>query len=437
MNVNRSIKIGDLPRAGIILAAAVLTAGYLVFFRLIPYYRAFVVIGSEAEEAAIFIMPDDIATRASANYLAGSVENALGIRPDIVTRKEPGGRYISIVYDEGAEIPDEEEPLYTLSVEKCGMTIRVHGRDRCFGAVKAVTDRWLQRDCGLKGANELCISRAAAEKQLMWLSTVVNGELKILSQNLRYKSDENGNSIEERAGRFAELVAEYRPDLIGTQECTAEWLRLLQAELGDRYKIYGCSRDGSASESGEWNAVLYRKDRFTFQNGNTFWLSNTPETEASQLNYSGCIRICTWAQLLDNETGKALLFGNTHLQEGISDSYEAVRARQTDILVRRLQGITAVLSNPPGFLTGDFNGEAGEDYYSEIVNWYVDSRTDAITDSSAVDYSFHGYGQTDALIDFCFHSPDNVTILNYQILDKQYGGYVSDHHGVLVSAVLN
>ena len=275
------------------------------------------------------------------------------------------------------------------------------------------------------------------EKKLKGLPTDVSGEFRILTQNMRCVDDKGGNSVEERAPRFFQLVEEYQPDLIGTQETTWKWLQLMENNLSDRYGFYGCSRLGPDTHEGEWNAIVYRKDRFTLLDGETFWLSNTPDVVASEFNCDGFPRICTWALLQDLETEKTFLFSNTHFQNGDSDSYLEVRVREAEILFRRLRGGLNRLKQYPGFLTGDFNGEPGEPYYSEVTAWYEDAGNTAITDSSAVDYSYHGYGQTEVLADFCFHSPDNVTILDYRILDKQYGGYVSDHYGVLVTAVLN
>ena len=90
----------------------------------------------------------------------------------------------------------------------------------------------------------------------------------------------------------------------------------------------------------------------------------------------------------------------------------------------------------PGFLTGDFNGISDEAFYSIVTSWYEDSRTTAIKDSSSVDFSYQNYGNAQYLLDYCFHSPNNVAILDYHILDDQYNGYVSDHYGILVTAIV-
>ena len=417
------------------------------------YNRGTVVAGPETESIAIYIEPDDTATRAAANYLIFSLERTLGIKAETVTEWNETVQGIRIFC--GAEIPepvpeqrekfifitsaeaavDNENPVYAVRLENNSVNILIPEREDCFGAVKAVTDRWLQKDCGLESRNELRISRAMIDRQLSDLSTAINGELRILTQNLRYCSDNGGNSINERATRFYQLVEEYQPDLIGTQECSLQWTDLLQQDLGDRYEYLGTPQQ---NRNDEWDdAILYRKDRFELKDGGTFWLSNTPDIPQSQLNYGELCRICTWALLADLETGETLLFSNTHLHHRRNEFFQEVRTRQAEILFRYLRRGENKLMQYPGFLTGDFNGESDEPFYAQVTAYYEDSGIAAITNSSSVDYTFHDYGQEQLSYDYCFYSPGKVTVLDYRILDDQYDGYISDHYGILVTAVVN
>ncbi len=430
-----------------ILIASTLTVLLLagVFFgcRKIRYLKEHVVTRPDSTDVSIFIEPDNTATRAAADYLSLAIERSLGTELTIVNSKEANRRYICIVCGTEQEPEDtdasEGERVYSISLAKDDVIIYVPVRNRCFGAVKAIADRWLQADCGLKRGDDLRISRAMIDKQLSWLSTAVDGEIRILTQNLCYSDDGEGRTVEERAARFIQLVEEYQPDLIGTQECTLQWLQLLWQALGDRYDFCGCSIWGPDEPDQGWDdAILYRKDRFAIKDGETFWLSNTPSEPVTKLNYKGAYRICTSALLFDSETGKTLLFSNTHLQNTL-DNYELyrdVRARQAEALLLRLRKGDSIALYP-GFLTGDFNGSSEEPFYTRITQFYEDSRSTAVVNSSTVDYSYQNYGSAQALIDYCFHSPKNVTVLDYHILDDQYGGYVSDHYGILVTAVLN
>lgn len=426
---------------------ALLIVSIVQVARYYAYHHEKTVAVRGGEPFTIALSPESNATKASAQYLAYRLEQAAGIQTEIVFEDEASSLAVRIVC--GAELPEsgqkanilfpaaeaaseDEKTAYTIYPEKNGFTIVVPEQENCFGAVKAITDRWLQEDCGLRHLDTLTISGAMIDEQLSSLPTEVSGTIRILSQNLCFSDDPGGNSVEERAVRFFRLVQEYHPDLIGTQECSPQWLQLLRQNLGEQYEIYGESRTGKGATDGEWDAILYKKERFSFEDGETFWLSNTPG-EASKLEYYGPNRICTWAQLHDREAEKSLLFSNTHLQN--SGSEWEVRERQAEILLRRLRKGN-LLSQYPGFLTGDFNGETDEAYYSQISMYYEDARNTAITDRSNIDYSFHHYGASQRLLDYCFHSPEHVAVLDYQVLDKAYGGYVSDHYGILVNAFI-
>ena len=422
------------------------------FFWRDPYQT---VATADGEPVSIYCYPENKSTQASAHYLAYGIEQSTGAKTAMVASAKQGEWCIRIL--SGLE-PPEQTPkrssllftaasageirteAYSVVLNEDGISIFIPDPDECFGVVKAVTDRWLQKDCGLKKASGLIINQAMIRKQLSNLPLEIAGEIKVLSQNLRNYDDGEGLTVVERAARFFQLVEEYQPDLIGTQECTFQWLHLLEDALSNQYEIFGCSRMGPDSTEEEWNVVLYRKDRFRFEDGETFWLSNSPFKAATKLNYEGAIRICTWVKLQDSETGKTFLFSNTHLQNPLGDPeyYEAVRERQAEILFWRLRTGPNRVTQYPGFLTGDFNGEPNEPYYSTITAYYEDASVSSIHNSSRIDYSFHDYGTIQELLDFCFHSPENITVLDYRILDDQYGGnYISDHYGVLISAVLN
>lgn len=402
------------------------------------YHREIVLINGDGE-TAIYIEPDCSASRAAADYLAFAVERELGTELPVVTEMHEGGHYIEILCaaESDDSNPEAETPVYSISLEGENLMIRTQPGCRCFGAVRAIADRWLQVGGGGRNGVELRASRRMIEKELAYLSTAVPGEIRILTQNLRNADDGKGKTVEDRAVWFFRQIKQCKPDLIGTQECTFRWKKILQQGMGDMYGFFGVSTEGPDEEDGEWNAILYRKDRFVLQDGGTFWLSNTPHTAPSKLNYDGPYRICTWVLLTDTETGKTFLYSNTHLNHKDSEFYQEVRARQAEILLHTLRGNGNKLEEYPGFLTGDFNGESYEPFYPQVTAWYRDAASTAITDSSKVHYSYHGYGKEQWMIDYCFHSPRNVTVLDYHILSDVVEGYVSDHYGLLVTAVLN
>lgn len=472
----------------ILLIAAVLIGTGIWYFQRYLYYSEKTVTGSGGA-LVISVSPDSKAGKAAAEYLGYAIEQATGMKPEILAEADTSAMHAVIIPEDGgteeaenaaaepAEEPESQNPVdantrtawnirircgaeaddspenetalfkslftaanteeaaYSIRLKKKTITIAIPEEENCFGAIKAITDRWLQEDCGRKDGATLSISQDMINRQLSGLSCEITGTVRVLTQNLRYANDGEGRTVLERAERFYRLVHDYQPDLIGTQECSPQWKKLLTEGLGDDYTFFGDSRDGPGATGGEWEGVLYRKDRFTFRDGGTFWLSNTPEVPGSQLNYDGIHRICTWALLLDNETGKTVLLSNTHLIDRRDALFQDVRAQQAEILLRYLRrGNTLV--KYPGFLTGDFNGKPDEPFYSQISAWYDDSRITCISDSSTVNYSFQNYGTKQALYDYCFHSQGNVTVLDYRILDDLYGDYISDHFGILVTAVV-
>ena len=438
----------------VLLLSAFLAAELFCIFQYQTYYAKQIVGLPGGTPVAIYIDSEENAIQAAAQYLAYSIEQKAGTEAEIVTGKGEENRGIHILC--GPDLPAysekktsllftssvtaanvDEDNVYNIRLEENGLSILVPRPEDCFGVVWAIADRWLQDDCGLKGDSGLIINQAIIDRQLSGLQTEVTGKIRILTQNLRNRDDGEGLTITERSARLFQLINEYEPDLIGTQECTWEWLQILQDTLSDRYELFGCSREGPNTYKGEWNTILFRKDRFTLRQGNTFWLSNTPSESASKLNYDGSPRICTWVLLQDSDTGKEFLFGNTHLHHHNSDYYRALRARQAEVILWKLNGYGNTVPRYPEFLTGDFNGEPDEPFYSVMTEVYDDSRTTAIVNSSRISYSFHDYGQEENLLDYCFHSPGNTTILDYHILDDQYNGYVSDHYGILITAILN
>lgn len=257
--------------------------------------------------------------------------------------------------------------------------------------------------------------------------------IKILSQNVRYADDEGNNSVKERTTRFKALLDEYKPDLVGTQEVTMEWLLYLRSIEG--YEVIGSSRDGHRSMSGEWNAIMYNTERFVLMDSDTFWLTETPD-KTSMTEGALCRRICTWAELFDRYTGETIIMANTHLDH----SNNTVRATQTQYLLMHLRKrLGDRFTQNKVYLTGDFNcTNTSTPYLTVELVGFVDTHKAALEDRSNVKGTFHDYGQSDREIDFCF-SKGEEAVLSYEIISKKYmgemdsePGFVSDHYGVMV-----
>ena len=415
----------------------VCSVGLSAFFpSLSNLWQELPVVDDGASGYVICVDSGDRLCAASAEYLAYAVRAATGAELEICAERSEGQPCIVI---ETAEAAENTAAPYALQIDSGDLILRLYDRENGFAFVRAFCEAWISADCGLKEGPDLTLDTHMLRRQLSALEPLESQPIRILTQNLRYNDDENGNSIAERAPRFLQMVKEYEPDLIGTQEVTDAWLLDFLSHFAGRYAVYGYPREDISDSSSEWNAVLFRIDRFDCLGGSTFWLSDTPQEVGSKLDYEGGHpRICTWVLLQERSTGKIFLFSNTHLQNGSKKEFGPVRQQQLQILFDVLKSGNDYLDRYPGFLTGDFNGTSKEDFYQLATSVYRDSRETAIADFSRVDYTFHDYGQSSSrIVDFCFHSPDDVTVLDYQILDKDYDGYVSDHYGVMIDAILN
>lgn len=263
-------------------------------------------------------------------------------------------------------------------------------------------------------------------------STLTNASpnIVILSQNVRCGDDGNGNDIADRAPRLKKLIDKYKPDIIGTQESTGAWNKYYNENFKGTYAAFGKNRDGDTAAGGEWGTILYRKDRFELVKGGNFWLSDTPK-KVSKLSGSQCNRICTWVLLKDKVTGKTFVMANTHLDL----ASDTIRTKQLDILFNELSDL---MSQYPMFLTGDFNTTPNSSTYEAAVSKLADPYKSAKENKSTVDYTYHAYGTLapGSLIDFCFYNKNKVDALWCKIVNDDFGGYVSDHYGVVCEFLL-
>ena len=247
--------------------------------------------------------------------------------------------------------------------------------------------------------------------------------LTVMSQNVRCADDGGQNNIVDRKKRLKQLVEDYSPDLLGTQEVTKTWMGIFEEYFGEEYGMIGCSRDGENATSGEWNTILYKKSRFDLVSSGTFWLTDTPD-KPSFTDDALCRRICTWAILKDKVANREIMFCNTHLDH----SNDTVRGAQAEILMDFIEDYVGTY---PIFLTGDFNTTYGKEPYLEVTKTLVDSHRQAAVDVSDVKGTFHNYGTPGKEIDFCFYTGQLASAVAYRILSDDYDGFVSDHYGVI------
>ena len=216
-----------------------------------------------------------------------------------------------------------------------------------------------------------------------------------------------------------QVVADYKPDSVGFQECEGTWYLTLKTYLPD-YTIVGVGRLTGLPLIGESTAIMFRNDKYNLVDSGTFWLSETPfiVSKGWDANYP---RTCTWVVLENKETGEQYAHVNTHLDNGGA--------------LAREKGLAMVLEKAASFdmpvvITGDFNLSKGSELYNVMVSVeFVDVATVANAADSGGTAHGYGGGTGGNPIDFILTKNTVSQVLTYRIIREKYNDrYPSDHY---------
>jgi endonuclease/exonuclease/phosphatase family metal-dependent hydrolase len=270
-------------------------------------------------------------------------------------------------------------------------------------------------------------------------------ELRVMSFNIRYGTANDGeNHWNNRKDMVCDVIRDYPSDVVGLQEA----LRFQIDAIREAHPVYGeigVAREDGNNE-GEYSSILYRTDRFGVGESGTFWFSDTPEIAGSNTWGNACVRICSWARLIETKTGKAFYILNLHLDHVSQPS----REKSAVLLAERIKNRRY---KDPFVVTGDFNvGETNSvvKYLKGVSGLDVGTGQEAVNPVPMVDTfrilhpdaedvgtfnGFKGNRQGDK-IDYVFTLP-TVKVLEAQILyDNVDGRYPSDHFPVVAHLLL-
>ncbi len=249
-------------------------------------------------------------------------------------------------------------------------------------------------------------------------------ELTVVSYNIRYGDANDGpNSWEFRKHATPVMIDSLKPDLLGLQEALIYQIEYILENCPD-YAFYGVGRDDGSSK-GEHTAILYNKNVFTLLDGNTYWLSETPDVPSKGWD-SNHHRTATIALLQHNETGRKVYYVNTHLD------HEGVMAQKNGMamIIDTINGLNT--ENHPVVLTGDFNMVVEKEPVQDLAKVLSNARefaaeTDNIITSNGWQIPSHGQ-----IIDHIYYSPSGEC-MKYQTVDRPFAGVtlISDHFPIL------
>jgi endonuclease/exonuclease/phosphatase family metal-dependent hydrolase len=248
-----------------------------------------------------------------------------------------------------------------------------------------------------------------------------------MSFNIRLNVASDGeNAWQYRKEMAAGIFTTNTIDIGGLQEALYNQIEDLEKLLPD-YKWFGVGRNDGKKE-GEFSAIFYRKDRLKLLKGNTFWLSENPDSAGSVGWDAALTRICTWGEFQDLKTGNSFFFFNTHFDH----QGETARVNSADLIINK---INKIAHNRPVILSGDFNVDDSSLAYKKIINNKVVNLKDAQSiegvKTSGPSWTFHGFNTVPMnerkKIDFIFIG-DSIKTISHSVLEyNENGKYPSDH----------
>ncbi|MBQ0024108.1 MAG: endonuclease/exonuclease/phosphatase family protein [Bacteroidales bacterium] len=253
----------------------------------------------------------------------------------------------------------------------------------------------------------------------------------VMSFNIRVCPDETAdgeNNWLYRRDAVIKMIQETAPDMIGIQEGLFPQVNYMAENLPQYYR-FGVERE-DGQERGEANAIFIKKERFDVPDSGTFWLSETPDTVS--LGWDGAYnRTVTWVKLIDKESGKEILFFDTHFDH-IGDTARIEAGKLIGVKMKEIAG-----EGIPVFLTGDFNSNYDSRYLDPIREFMGNGREDA---PETCDYNtFNNWGrikldgEMESIIDHVFYK--NAEPLKYRVVAEDYGAqFISDHYPIVLTA---
>lgn len=217
-------------------------------------------------------------------------------------------------------------------------------------------------------------------------------------------------------------IYNYDPDTFGVQEAHIGWMKALRSCLPE-YDSIGVGRD-DGKEAGEFSAVFYKKDKYELLDSGSFWLSETPEKPGKGWD-AACIRICSWAKLKENETGKEFVHLNTHL-----DHVGLVAMQKGAELVATCG--SGIAKGHPAFFTGDFNVTPDSAPCKAVLDGgFIDCRDAAKESDKGITFHAFDYPHYEGtVIDYVFAKGD-VSVNRFAVVrDTVDGALPSDHYPV-------
>ena len=241
-----------------------------------------------------------------------------------------------------------------------------------------------------------------------------------MSFNVRVPVDKGDRAWEARRDIAAETIRKRMPDVIGFQE-------MVPAQRDDLLKAlpqYASLGDGREKDrGGESCTLFYLKERWELdpEKQGTFWYSDPPDEPGSSHWGNQWIRICTWARLVDRESGRDLAVFNNHW-----DFSEDFHQKAAQLLVKKISGMKVGYGSL--LIMGDLNTQPSDPVFKYFAKQRIQ---DAWKQGSGKDpgYTHHDFeGKGDERIDYFLVPTGRVKVHRIEVVgDHQGDTWPSDH----------
>ena len=282
-------------------------------------------------------------------------------------------------------------------------------------------------------------------------SVVPVKKMKAATFNIRFITDKDtgDRAWDVRKTKVVRLIQDYGFDVIGFQESTAAQRTYLKSQLSSY----------TFQESGyEEPCIAWKTSRFTKLDWGQFWLSPNPDTPNSKPGSPWIdvtiprSRICIWVKLCDTQTGKTLLFMNTHLEVyssgiagtgGLSEAEleercVTVREKSADLIIARATTLSG--GSIPTILVGDMNSATTEAGNVKFKDFFTDSYYDGRVADTGWKYgpvaTYNAWTDTDEQAAKWYHRMDDIyfkwglTPTLYRVIRRNYDDVMPSDHSI-------
>lgn len=264
--------------------------------------------------------------------------------------------------------------------------------------------------------------RYCSNRQAISVTPSDPGSIKMMSYNLRCLTplDLGEKSWFYRAELVMADLEAQAPGIIGFQEAT-KWQYEYLVECLPEYDSVINYRDESVIAEG--CPIFYHRDLYTLVEKGSFWLSETPEVMSKDWG-AAHYRICSYVILRDNESGKAFVVFNTHLDH-VSDE---ARIKGIGVVLDKI----AAFGGLPAVIMGDLNAEEGSQTYISATEHFLDARYEVPGAADVGTYQNWGAIEGGRRIDYFMVSKTGFRVTGYDVLTQTHDGVYSSDHSPLV-----